>query len=93
VQYGAISPLAFTSFLSRFRDRQALGLIATSFPVPVVFGSRFGRRFIARYLDGESLGDAIFDLRREFLHEGNPFALFYSLQCPLDACGARKPKS
>jgi hypothetical protein len=82
---GASSPLAFSSFLSQFRQKQALGLIATSFPVPITFGSAFGQELMRRYLKQQkSIGQALLSLRREQLANGNPVGLFYSLQCPAD---------
>jgi hypothetical protein len=87
---GAFSPLAFTTFLSRFREKQALGLVATSFPVPITFGSAFGQELMRRYFKrNHTMGKALFDLRREQLFNGNPIGLFYSLQCPVDVT-ARK---
>ncbi|MDQ3685364.1 MAG: C25 family cysteine peptidase [Acidobacteriota bacterium] len=80
----AFSPLSFGTFLSRFRDKQALGLIGTSFTIPAAFGAIFAQRLIRRYFDGEPLGEALFDIRRELLKLDVPLGLFYSLQCPAD---------
>lgn len=78
---GAVSPLSFSSFLSRFRKKQALGLIATMYPIPAAFAAAFGQKLIERYLSGIPLGEALLALRRELLAHGNPLGLFYSLQC------------
>ncbi|MBV9958266.1 MAG: CHAT domain-containing protein [Acidobacteria bacterium] len=81
---GQYSPLSLTNFFSRFKEKQALGLIATSFPVPATFGAAFGEELIKRYLDGMTIGEALWRLRRELLQEKNPVGLFYSLQCPFE---------
>jgi hypothetical protein len=82
---GSFSPLAFSTFLSAFRDKQALGLIATSFPIPITFGSAFGQELMRRYFKNKSpIGKALLKLRQEQLANGNPLGLFYSLQCPAD---------
>jgi len=82
---GASSPLAFSTFLSEFRKKQALGLIATSFPVPIAFGSAFGQALIREYVkDGKPIGQALLLLRRQQLNNSNPIGLFYTLQCPAD---------
>ena len=82
---GAFSPLAFSTFLKAFREKQALGLIATSFPVPITFGSAFGQELMRRYFkSNRPMGQALLELRREQLANGNPLGLFYSLQCPAD---------
>lgn len=89
---GSFSPLAFSTFLSVFREKQAVGLLATSFPVPIRFAAAFGQEIISRYAKGaESVGDALFDLRRSLLARGNPLGLFYTLQCPMDI-KARPPE-
>jgi hypothetical protein len=82
---GSFSPLAFSTFLSAFREKHALGLIATSFPVPITFGSAFGQELMRRYFrEHLPMGQALFELRQEQLANGNPLGLFYSLQCPTD---------
>jgi hypothetical protein len=82
----ALSPLSFANFLSRFREKQALGLIATSFPVPAVFAAAFGHEVIQGYIRDRQtpLGEALLQLRRKLLNHNNPLGLFYSLQCPMD---------
>ena len=82
---GASSPLAFSTFLSEFRKKNALGLIGTSFPVPITFGSAFGQELIRQYLKNHKpIGQALLELRRRQLAHGNPIGLFYTLQCPVD---------
>ena len=88
---GAASPLAFSTFLSQFREKNALGLIGTSFPVPTTFGSAFGQELIRQYMKmHKPIGQALLDLRRQQLANGNPIGLFYTLQCPLDITSHHK---
>lgn len=84
-QSGAHSPLAFSTFLKEFRRRGALGMIAASFPIPIVFGAHFGAEVVDCYLRRTgSLAVALRGLRRKHLLErGNPVPLFYALQCQL----------
>jgi hypothetical protein len=84
-QTAAHSPLTFSNFLSEFRQRGALGMIATSYSVPIVFGAAFGEAVVEGYLRRSgSLAVAMQALRREhLLQRGNPVPLFYSLQCQL----------
>lgn len=82
---GAFSPLSFRTFLSRFRDKLAVGVIATSFPVPATFAAAFGREIIQTYSTGGiPIGEVLLNLRRRLLNQKNPLGLFYSLQCPMD---------
>lgn len=82
---GAFSPLAFSTFLTRFREKKALGLIATNFPVPAAFAAKFGWEIIEQYLQPptKTLGDVLLQERRRLLDAKNPLGLFYSLQCPM----------
>lgn len=97
---GQHSPLAFGNFLAAFRQRGALGLIAATAPVPIVFGAHFGMQLAEQCLQRTgSLAQMLYRLRREHLLErGNPVPMFYSLQCqvtypqaPADAAGAPSP--
>jgi hypothetical protein len=87
---GVASPLRFSGFLKEFRARGALGLIATSYSVPIAFAASFGEQVVDRYLNRNgSLGAEMLGLRRRHLIEqGNPVPLFYTLQCHLDAAAA-----
>jgi hypothetical protein len=82
---GAFSPLSFSSFLSRFREKEALGLIASNFPVPATFAAKFGDNIIDNYiqLPTKTIGDVLLAERRRLLDKNNPLGLFYSLQCPM----------
>lgn len=83
---GAYSPMSFSTFLSLFRQRGALGMIATTGLIPVVFGAHFGAEVVQAYLARQGrLAGALLDLRRKHvLERGNPVPLLYSVQCQLD---------
>jgi hypothetical protein len=87
---GVSSPLRFSGFLKEFRARGALGIIATSFSVPIAFAASFGEQVVDGYLNRSgSLAVEMLGLRRRHLIEqGNPVPLFYTLQCHLDAAAA-----
>lgn len=80
---GSYSPLSFSNFLTKFKSRRALGLVATSFMMPATFASGFGQRLLADYIGGVFIGDALWELRSGLLKKGNPLGMFYSLQCPM----------
>lgn len=90
---GAFSPLTFSTFLSKFRKRGALGMIATTFAIPIAFGARFGEEVVACYLMRRgSLAVALWELRHKHLVEqSNPVPLFYSLQCQMNFDAVANP--
>lgn len=82
---GAPSPLLFTGFLQAFRMQGALGVIATTFYVPILFGANFGTLIVDACLERlRPLGEELRLLRRDQALLGNPAPLFYSVQCQLD---------
>jgi hypothetical protein len=84
-QTGNTSPLLFTGFLDMFRKQGALGVIATSFYIPIVFGAEFGARLVEACITHKvPLGERVRRLRRDYARGGNPVPLFYSVQCQLD---------
>jgi hypothetical protein len=87
---GVSSPLRFSGFLKEFRARGALGLIATSYSVPIAFAASFGEQVVDRYLNrgGSLAGEMLALRRRHLIEQGNPVPLFYTLQCHLDAAAA-----
>ena len=80
----SLSPYLFDSFLRRFREKNAFGLVASSFPVPPRFATLFGCAFLEGYSNGIRVGELLLQLRRQLLKDRNPLAFFYTLQCPLD---------
>lgn len=80
---GATSPISFSSFHQKFRNKRAMGIIGTTIEIPATFAAAFGKKLIEAYLAGIPIGTAIYTLRRELLDRSNPLGMFYSLQCPL----------
>ena len=89
---GAVSPLLFSSFLTKFRTKHAFGVVAPAFPIPALFAAGFGKKVIDKYISGVPIGKALWDLRRELLKQGNPLGLFYTLRCPMDVTAPRITK-
>lgn len=82
---GVSSPFVFNGFLKEFRRRGALGIIATSHAVPIVFGAHFGAELVRCALrPAGSLSAAMHALRRRHLLAGNPVPLLYTVQCQVD---------
>ncbi|MDB5950245.1 MAG: hypothetical protein JWR65_2100 [Massilia sp.] len=82
---GAISPLVFDQFLREFRNRGALGMIATTFQVPATFGAVYAQEVIDAYIRRRgSLAAELLILRVKHLAKMNPVPLLYTLQCHLD---------
>jgi hypothetical protein len=83
---GAHSALALTNFYTAFRrDKQALGLVATSCPVPATTAAAIGQRISSLYLDGShDLASALQAVRLELIARHIPIGLFYTLHAPGD---------
>ncbi|MBL8299101.1 MAG: hypothetical protein JNN30_12250 [Rhodanobacteraceae bacterium] len=82
---GTTSPVLSGGFLQAFRRQDALGMIATSFYVPMVFGAKFGAELVQACLDRtRPLAENVRRLRATYAQEGNPAPLFYSVQCQLE---------
>jgi len=82
---GSTSPLMFNGFLAAFRAQGALGVIATTFYVPTLFGATFGAELVeACLVEGAPLSEKLRVLRQARAARGNLAPLFYSVQCQLD---------
>jgi hypothetical protein len=82
---GSTSPLLFTGFLKAFRAQGALGIVATTFYVPILFGAAFGTTLVESCLrDDAPLSEQLRALRQAKAEMGNLAPLFYSVQCQLD---------
>lgn len=78
VQQDIGNPLGFL-FIFAYR-MAAYPFIGTEAPIPAAFADDFGRQFVERFLQGQSIGRIIFDLKREYAEKhDNPFGLYYSL--------------
>jgi hypothetical protein len=83
---GAHSALTLTNFYTAFRrDKQALGLVATSCPVPATTAAAIGQRISSLYLDGShDLASAVHTARCELMARHIPIGLFYTVHAPGD---------
>ncbi|MEW5871287.1 MAG: CHAT domain-containing protein [Chloroflexota bacterium] len=81
-----LSPLFYSGFMPYFVDKGARGMIGTECQTPAVFAAEWARRFFKRFLeDGQPLGEAFLDLRREFYtRHNNLLGLVYALYCDGD---------
>jgi hypothetical protein len=78
VQQDIGNPLGFL-FIFAYK-MAAYPFIGTEAPIPAAFADDFGRQFVERFLQGQSIGRSIFDLKREYAEKhDNPFGLYYSL--------------
>jgi hypothetical protein len=80
-----LSPAFYDGFVPYFMDKGARGVIGTECRMPACFATEWAGRFFERFLDGAPLGEAVLELRREFLREHrNPLGLLYSVHCDGD---------
>lgn len=80
-----MSPAFYDGFAPYFMAKGARGVVGTECQTPALFAVAWARRFFERFLDGEPLGEAFLDLRREFLERhGNPLGLLYTVHCDGD---------
>ncbi len=80
-------PGANDNLVDVFLDRGAGGVVGTEMPMLTVFGDLMARRFFELYLgadsaqdgsEGRTIGRVFWQLRREFLDQGNPLAFAYT---------------
>jgi hypothetical protein len=80
-----LSPAFYDGFVPYFMAKGARGVVGTECKTPALFASIWAQRFFERFLDGESLGEAFLNLRRQFLaNHGNPLGLLYAVYCDAD---------
>jgi hypothetical protein len=81
----ALTPALYAGLLPYFIGKGARGVIGTEVTVPALFAAEWARRFFDRMLDGESVGQAIFAVRHQFLTEHrNLLGLLYTPYCEGD---------
>jgi hypothetical protein len=74
------SPDALSPFIRTLaRDCEAAGALGTEIPVFELLAGEVARKFLTRFLDGESAGEALLSVRRDLLSRGNPMGLAYTL--------------
>ena len=77
---GEYGPESFVSLIDDFRKAGASGVIGTECAVPEMFAESYASALFPRLFKGERLGQAMLEIRREFLiKRKNPMALLYSL--------------
>ncbi len=77
---GDYGPESFVSLIDDFRKAGAAGVIGTECAIPELFAEAYATLLFPRLFRGERLGQAMLELRREFLlQHKNPLALVYSL--------------
>ncbi len=80
-----LSPAFYEGFVPYFMAKGARGVIGTECQTPALFAEAWAERFFERFLDGEPIGEAFLNLRREFLEQhGNPLGLLYAVHCDGD---------
>lgn len=80
-----LSPMFYDGFVPFFMAKGARGVIGTECQVPALFAARFAVRFFEEFFQGQSLGEVMLKLRREFLQEHeNPLGLLYAVYCSAD---------
>ncbi|WP_159067944.1 CHAT domain-containing protein [Trinickia symbiotica] len=80
-----MSPTFYDGFAPYFMDKGARGVIGTECKMPAIFAKEWADRFFERFLSGETLGDVVLGLRREFLEKHhNPLGLLYAVYCDAD---------
>lgn len=80
-QSGQMSSLFHRGFAPTFLNRRASAFIGSQTEVPAVVAGEFARRFFAAFFSGRrSVGQILWELRREFLQRHqNPLGLLYSV--------------
>lgn len=80
---GQLNSVFYQGFGKVFLGLRAASVIGAETELPAVFAGEFARRFFAEFFQGgigNSIGEILFRLRREFLDQhNNPLGLIYSL--------------
>jgi hypothetical protein len=87
---GDYGPDSYISLIDDFRRMGASGVVGTECVVPEIFAQAYAQKLVARLLQGERLGQAMLEIRCEFLLEHrNPLGLAYSLYAPSEVALAQ----
>jgi len=78
-QSAQVLPSLSGGLIPFFIEKGARAVVGTECSMNMVFGDRFARDFLDRFLGGEAAGTALWKLRQEKLNEGDPLALAYTL--------------
>jgi hypothetical protein len=86
-QSAELSPTFYDGFVPYFMAKGARGVIGTECDTPALFAKDWSDRFFERFLKGESLGEIVLDLRREYyFSHNNVLGLLYALYVDGDSC-------
>jgi len=78
-QSAQVLPSLSGGFIPFFLKRGARMVIGTECPMTSAFADPFAREFFQRLLQGQKIGSVLWELRREFLDQGNPLGLAYTM--------------
>jgi hypothetical protein len=77
-----LSPRFYDGFIPYFLAKGARGVIGTECRTPVLFAIEWADAFVGKLLDGAQTGQALLDVRLEFLRDHrNPLGLLYTSYC------------
>jgi hypothetical protein len=79
-----VLPSLSGGFIPFFIQRGVRGIIGTECPMTSTFAHPFSLEFFHRFLQGQAVGQVLWELRQEFLKRGNPLGLAYTLYCDAD---------
>jgi hypothetical protein len=74
-----VLPSLSGGFIPFFLQRGARCIIGTECPMTATFADPFARIFFRRFLQGQPVGNILWNLRQEYMKEGNPLGLAYTL--------------
>ncbi len=78
-QSAQVLPSLSGGLIPFFIEKGARAVVGTECSMNMVFGDRFARHFLDRFLHGEAAGKILWQLRQEGLDGGDPLALAYTL--------------
>jgi hypothetical protein len=79
-----VLPSLSGGFIPFFLQRGARGVIGTECAMTSTFAHPFAEAFFQRLLRGQAVGHILWELRREYLEQGNPLGLAYTQYCDAD---------
>lgn len=80
-----LSPLFYDGFVPYFLAKGARGVVGTEAKTPAMFATHWATEFFGRLLAGQTIGQAVLQLRREFVERHrNPLGLLYAVHCDQD---------
>src|ERR1035437_9517160 len=80
-----VTPSLSESFIDCFLNRGARAVLGTECPMRPVYADYFGRELIQALLQGDSVGVALLNIRRESARRKNPLGLAYNVFGSVDS--------